>query len=96
MPGTGSAREGSQHITVKGKLPEQVQQRYISYLLRLWHTRSKRELVWRASLESAQTGERRGFANLTDLLTFLEQETNHAAMRQTAPDADDKEGDPHG
>ena len=85
----------TQHITMEGQLPEQLQRRTIAYLLRLWQTRSKRELVWRASLESARTGERRGFANLTDLLTFLEQETIHAAQRQTAPDADEKGGDPH-
>lgn len=80
----------TQHITMEGQLPEQEQRRYIAYLLRLWQTRSKRELVWRASLESAHTGERRGFANLTDLLTFLEQETTHAAQPQAAPDAEER------
>ena len=85
----------AQHTTMEGQLPEQEQRWYIAYLLRLWQTRSKRELVWRASLESAHTGQRQGFANLTDLLTFLEQETTHAAQRQTAPGADEKGGDPH-
>jgi hypothetical protein len=50
------------------------EQRTISYLLRLWPIRTRGELVWRASLESAATGERRGFANLTDLFVFLEEE----------------------
>jgi hypothetical protein len=49
--------------------------RYLSYLLRLWEVQSKDGLVWRASLEHASTGERRGFACLADLYAFLEQET---------------------
>jgi len=69
------------------------QRRYLSYLLRLWQIRSEGELIWRASLES-HTGERRGFANLADLFTFLEKETGHAARSQTAPNADEKGGVP--
>jgi hypothetical protein len=53
--------------------------RYLSYLLRLWETQSEGALVWRASLESALTGERQGFASLADLIAFLEQETAPAA-----------------
>ncbi len=49
--------------------------RYVSYLLRLWEVQGKDGLVWRASLEQASTGERRGFACLADLFAFLEQET---------------------
>ena len=49
--------------------------RYVSYLLRLWQTEIEGALVWRASLESAHTGERRGFASLAELHAFLEQET---------------------
>jgi hypothetical protein len=49
--------------------------RYVSYLLRLWQVQSEEGLVWRASLEHASTGERRGFAGLEDLCAFLEQET---------------------
>jgi hypothetical protein len=70
------------------------QRRYISYLLRLWQIRSEGELVWRASLESPHTGERRGFANL-DLFTFLEKEVSHVAQGQRAPNADEKGGDAH-
>ena len=71
------------------------QRRYISYLLRLWQVSSDGELVWRASLESPHTGERRGFANLADLFTFLEEETSHVAWGQTAPNADEKGGGAH-
>ena len=55
-------------------MPEEPQE-YLSYLLRLWRTSSHGHAVWRASLESAQTGERRGFADLASLLAFLEQQT---------------------
>jgi hypothetical protein len=49
--------------------------RYVSYLLRLWQTERGGALIWRASLQSAHTGERRGFASLDDLYAFLELET---------------------
>ena len=66
---------------------------YLSYLLRLWQTRSKGEVIWRASVESPDTGQRKGFANLADLFTFLEQETGHRARGETTPDTDEKGGD---
>ncbi len=69
------------------------QRSYLSYLLRLWQTKSGGELVWRASLESPHTGERKSFASLTDLFTFLEQEIGHRAPGQTTPNADEKGGD---
>ena len=48
--------------------------RYISYLLRLWQVESEGELVWRASLDNPHTGQRRGFAGLAEMLSFLEHE----------------------
>ena len=66
---------------------------YLSYLLRLWQTGSGDERVWRASLEDPHTGERKGFASLTDLFTFLEQETGHRVRGQTTPKASQKGGD---
>ncbi|HEY73505.1 MAG: hypothetical protein B6I35_02450 [Anaerolineaceae bacterium 4572_32.2] len=71
------------------------QRGYISYLLRLWQIRSAGELVWRASLESSHTGERKGFASLADLFTFLEQEISRAARGQAASNVDEKGGDDH-
>ncbi len=56
------------------------QQRYLSYLLRLWQTSDGGRQVWRASLESPGIGERRGFASLKDLFVFLQTQTG-----QTAP-----------
>ncbi len=47
---------------------------YVSYLLRLWRENDG-EKGWRASLESAHTGERRGFADLNALFDFLQRQT---------------------
>ncbi len=43
---------------------------YRSYLLRLWREGQAGE-PWRASLQSAVTGERQGFASLDDLFGFI-------------------------
>lgn len=48
---------------------------YVSYLLRLWQAQENGDWVWRASLESSQTGKRWNFANLDDLLTSLHTQT---------------------
>jgi len=47
--------------------------RYQAYLLRLWVAGDDDAAVWRASLEDPRTGERRGFADVNDLLTFLSE-----------------------
>jgi hypothetical protein len=47
---------------------------YQSYLLRLWQAKEGEE-GWRASLESAQTGERRGFATLDALFDYVRSQT---------------------
>ena len=49
--------------------------REMSYLLRLWQTKSRGELVWQANLVSPQTGERQGFVDLDGLFEFLRRET---------------------
>jgi hypothetical protein len=46
---------------------------YMSYLLRLWCVPGE-GAVWQASLEDPQTGERRGFASLDELFTFLRRQ----------------------
>ncbi len=51
------------------------QPRYLSYLLRLWRVKVDGEFAWRASLESSNTGERQGFADLESLFAFLEEQT---------------------
>ena len=50
-------------------------QDYRSYLLRLWRATYDGEPVWRASLESPQTGERTGFCNLEALFRHLQEQT---------------------
>jgi hypothetical protein len=59
--------------------------RSVSYLLRLWQAEREGALVWRASLESAHTGERHGFANLAELYVFLDQETAAGNERKPRP-----------
>ena len=61
---------------------EEGRQVYLSYLLRMWrmecggegtvHTNGR--LEWRASLESARTGERVGFGSLEELFSFLHEQ----------------------
>ena len=61
---------------------EDVQQVYLSYLLRMWRmdcgddsaVHSNGMPDWRASLESARTGERLGFGSLEDLFGFLREQ----------------------
>ena len=65
------------------------QESYLSYLLRLWQTESGGEGIWRASLENPHTGERKGFASLKDLFTFLEQETGYTPRGQRTPKVDE-------
>ena len=51
--------------------------RSLSYILRLWETRSvppDPDGTWRLSLENCETGERIGFSNLETLLDFLRHE----------------------
>ncbi len=60
----------------------------MAYLLRLWQVRGEDGMAWRASLESARTGERVGFASLQDLFAFLEQEVCQNAQGETAPNRD--------
>jgi len=49
---------------------------YLAYLLRLWRVKGKGKTTWRASLQSPQTRERRGFASLDTLFDFLRQQTD--------------------
>ncbi len=44
---------------------------YSAFLLRLW--RNQASQPWRATLQNAESGEQMHFANLTQLVTYLEQ-----------------------
>jgi len=48
---------------------------YRAYLLRLWRVNQNGETVWRAAIENAHTNERRAFANVGELFSFLRQQT---------------------
>ena len=61
---------------------------YRAFLLRLWCVTTTDGVVWRASLEDSRTNERKGFADLSTLAAFLEEQTNDADQ----PDADEKGG----
>jgi hypothetical protein len=47
---------------------------YYSYLLRMWQTDEGPGCAWCASLEQPGTGERRGFATLDQLFSFLKEQ----------------------
>ena len=48
---------------------------YLSYALRLWRPSSKEKAIWRASLESFRTHERKNFASMAELFGFLGEQT---------------------
>lgn len=61
--------------------------RYLSYMLRMWETSDGESQIWRASLESPGSGQRRGFADLQSLMDFLadqtERQDEHDGERET-------------
>jgi len=63
------------------------ERRYLSYLLRLWQIKSDGELIWQASLQSSQTGKRRGFTSLDGVFAFLQQQMG------SAPDSDGEDAE---
>jgi hypothetical protein len=73
-------------------VPEQ-HPRYLSYLLRVWQVRAEGQLVWRASLESPQTGERTGFLSLEALFAFLERQTATGEQSPESGDAARRRGE---
>jgi hypothetical protein len=64
----------------------EAQETYLSYLLRLWQAGSAGGKVWRASLESVQSGERLAFAGLEALFEYLRAETGVEAAPEQDPD----------
>lgn len=63
------------------------QRRYYSYMLRLWETSNGERHIWRASLESPGTGQRRGFANLQSLVDYLQARTEGLGEEDSELDA---------
>jgi hypothetical protein len=58
---------------------------YKAYVLRLWSDGD--HCPWRAALKCARTGTRHSFANLADLVTFLESETGSTLLKVSLTDA---------
>ena len=56
-------------------------------MLRLWQVEGEGGAIWRASLEDARTGERRGFSSLEALVAWLRKETGCAGEDGTPPEA---------
>ena len=48
---------------------------YRAYLVRMWQVGCDGQVTWRASAEDAHSGERRAFADLPALFTFLQEAT---------------------
>jgi hypothetical protein len=67
---------------------------YLSYLLRLWHTQSGGETVWRAAVEDPLTREVVRFDNLAGLFAFLLSRTGEGGAEGTSVTAaaQDNEG----
>ena len=64
---------------------------YQSYLLRLWRAKEGQE-GWRASLESAQTGERKGFATLDALFDYVRSRTRVALSECSRGEGNARDG----
>lgn len=69
-----------------------IKERYLAYLLRIWQIKDAGQLVWRASLEDAHTGERQGFASLDALIAFLWEQIRNS-KREGGLDQDDDGGE---
>jgi hypothetical protein len=72
----------------KSKESQVMKTRYHSFLLRLWASESSGKNTWRASIENTETGKKTIFANLGDLLDFLEMLT--ASSSVSMEDSDSK------
>ena len=64
--------QGIVHNIAKNQLMNDRSPCYLEFLLRLLCITGDEDVAWRASLEDAHSGERRGFADLTSLWAFLE------------------------
>jgi hypothetical protein len=56
-------------------MPANLVHPYTSYLLRVWRVQEQGQTACRATLYAIATGQRWGFDNMSDLLTFLEAQT---------------------
>jgi len=62
-----------------------MQKTYHSFLLRIWWVQVDEIPVWRASLENPFTGERKGFASLSELVVYLQAQVSGATDDRDEP-----------
>ena len=60
---------------------------YRAYMLRLWLVQDTAGSVWRASLQSVESGEMTGFACLDELVAFLQKMTTEQQAAKEAEEA---------
>ncbi|MBN1669112.1 MAG: hypothetical protein JW862_18605 [Anaerolineales bacterium] len=56
---------------------------YFSYLLRMWRSEAGGQVIWRASLESPQTGTVVLFKDPAQMYSFLNQEMERLRLKDT-------------
>ncbi len=66
------------------------EKKYRSFLLRLWQVDVKEIRAWRFSLEDPVTGERKGFAHIAKLMSFLMEEIGNGERDGTKQFEDPK------
>ncbi len=67
---------------------------YVAYLLRMWQAEKAGRLVWRASLESPQTGKVLFFDSLPHLFQFLEKGGGVLGGNSSPPEEDEDKDPP--
>jgi hypothetical protein len=72
---TGEGRRQGEGAVIDGKAHKEEEPDYRSYLLRLWCVEGDKGRVWRASLQSTQTRQQVGFAELEALFEYLRAQT---------------------
>ena len=71
---------------LRGRRTQRGSRHHTSYVLRLWQVERGGRMIWRASLQNSDTGERRGFTTLAGLLRFLEKEYGTDGDAEGSPD----------
>lgn len=61
--------------------------RYLAYLLRMWQTQYDGQLVWWASIESPQTGERMGFSSPAAMYDYLKEKMEEVSQDSQPEDS---------
>jgi hypothetical protein len=79
---TGEDSRRGEGAVIGGNTHKDEEPEYRSYLLRLWCVEGDKGRVWRASLQSTQTRQQVGFADLETLFEYLRAQTSAKA----APD----------